>query len=118
MMPEGTMNGKPQGDDRAGLPALETTRIALELSRLLSEKGLTLAARPSLSPWVSLEEAATMFDYSVSRFYHVYAGLGLVPSRASRRKLRFNRAEIEKTLRDRQKSAPGRPKRSVTREWK
>ena len=117
-MPEGTMNGAPRGDASAGQPALETTRLALELARVLRENGLSLTSRPALSTWVSLEEAAEMFDYSVSRFYHVYAGLGLVPSRASRRKLRFNRADIEKTLRDRQRNGPGRPKRGVAREWK
>lgn len=98
--------------------ALETTRLAHELARLLRENGLALAARTPPAPWISLEEAAEMFGYSVSRFYHVYSDLGLVPSRASRRKLRFSRAEIEKTLRDRQKCAPGRPKQRISREWK
>jgi predicted DNA-binding transcriptional regulator AlpA len=78
------------------------------VTRLLEERGLAAQARPS--PWISLEEAAGAFGYSVSRFYHVYRTLGLAPSRASKRKLRFHRQEIEDVLRRRQRVGRGRPR--------
>lgn len=97
--------------------APEATQIALEVARFLQANGL-LALPPAPQAWIALEEAAKMFGYSVSRFYHVYKDLGLVPSRASKRKLRFNRAEIEKVLRDRQRVGSGRRPRQVLRERK
>jgi len=93
----------------------EASQLALEVARVLREGGLAAPPQPP-SPWISLEEAAQMFGYSVSRFYHVYDGLGLVPSRASQRKLRFNRHDVERILRERQKTRRGRPRRHVMRE--
>jgi|GEM_PF-4899908 len=93
--------------------ASRASQLAIEVARVLRESGL--AAPPTPLLWISLEEAAQMFGYSVSRFYHVYEGLGLVPSRASQRKLRFNRHDVERTLRERQRTRRGRPRRSSTR---
>ncbi len=93
----------------------EASLLALEVARVLRENGLGAPPQPP-SLWISLEEAAQMFGYSVSRFYHVYENLGLVPSRASQRKLRFNRLDVERTLRERQKTRRGRPRRSAMRE--
>lgn len=102
---------------RLDQPGVDASRIALEVARVLRESGF---AAPSQRPqqWISLEEAAETFGYSVSRFYHVYKHLGLVPSRASKRKLRFHRQEIEDVLRDRQRTGRGRPHKNVTREQK
>jgi predicted DNA-binding transcriptional regulator AlpA len=91
------------------------SQLALEVARVLRENGLAAPPQPP-SLWISLEEAAEMFGYSVSRFYHVYNDLGLVPSRASQRKLRFNRQDVERTLRERQKTRRGRPRRHLLRE--
>lgn len=95
----------------------DAARIALEVARVLRESGF---AAPNHRPlqWISLEEAAQTFGYSVSRFYHVYKHLGLVPSRASKRKLRFHRQEIEDVLRERQRNGRGRPHKTVTRDQK
>ncbi len=100
-----------------GLPASDAARIALEVARVLQEHGFA-APQQRPSQWISLEEAANTFGYSVSRFYHVYKYLGLVPSRASKRKLRFHRQEVEETLRSRQQNGRGRPRRTVTHEQK
>jgi predicted DNA-binding transcriptional regulator AlpA len=96
-------------------PATSASQFALEVARVLRESGLAAPLQPP-SPWISLEETARMFGYSVSRFYHVYEDLGLVPSRASQRKLRFNRQDVERTLRERQKTRRGRPRRHVMHE--
>lgn len=91
-------------------PSDDAARIALEVARFLRQDGFGAASeRPP--QWISLEEAAGIFGYSVSRFYHVYKKLGLVPSRASQRKLRFHRQEVEQALRDRQRAGRGRPRK-------
>lgn len=102
---------------RLDQPGSDASRIAFEVARVLQERGFAV---PSQKPpqWISLEEAAKTFGYSVSRFYHVYKHLGLVPSRASKRKLRFHRQEVEDVLRERQRNERGRPRRIVTREQK
>jgi len=97
------------------LPATDASRLAFEVARLLRESGLAGPPQPA-PPWISLGEAAQIFGYSASRFYHVYDALGLVPSRASQRKLRFNRQDVERTLRERQKTRRGRPRRNPARE--
>lgn len=107
----GSLKPKPA----APLQDVDATKIARELARILEEQGLVNAHREVVSQWINLDEAAAMFGYSVSRFYHVYEGLGLVPSRASQRKLRFNRQDIERTLRERQRMRRGRPRRSSLR---
>lgn len=94
----------------------EATRIALEITRILTENGLISAAKRSVPQWIALDAAAEMFGYSVSRFYHVYKNLGLLPSRASKRKLRFSRADLERVLKERQKIGPGRPRRIAIKE--
>lgn len=91
----------------------DVARIALEVARVLRESGGKKRV-PGLD-WIGLEEAAGMFGYSVSRFYHVYPCLGLVPSRASKRKLRFNRREVEAKLRECQRPPRGRPARHQLR---
>lgn len=95
----------------------DAATIALEVARVLQESGFAVPSQKP-SQWISLEEAAETFGYSVSRFYHVYKHLGLVPSRASKRKLRFHRQEIEDVLRERQRNERGRPRKIAMREKK
>lgn len=95
----------------------DAARIALEVARVLQESGFSVPGQKP-SQWISLEEAAETFGYSVSRFYHVYKHLGLVPSRASKRKLRFHRQEVEDVLRERQRGSRGRPRQAAPRERK
>lgn len=102
---------------RLDQPGAVAARIALEVARVLRESGFSVPSQKP-SQWISLEEAAETFGYSVSRFYHVYKHLGLLPSRASKRKLRFHRQEVEDVLRERQRSSRGRPRQAATRERK
>lgn len=102
---------------RLDQPVADAARIALEVARVLRESGFAVPSQKS-PQWISLEEAAGTFGYSVSRFYHVYKHLGLVPSCASKRKLRFHRQEVEDVLRERQRGSRGRPRQVTTRERK
>lgn len=102
---------------RLDQPGADVSRIAFEVARVLLESGFAVPHEKP-SQWISLEAAAKTFGYSVSRFYHVYKHLGLVPSRASKRKLRFHKQEVEDVLRERQRNERGRPRRIVTREQK
>lgn len=102
---------------RPDQPGADAARIAHEVARVLQESGFAVP-RQKPSQWISLEEAAETFGYSVSRFYHVYKHLGLVPSRASKRKLLFHRQEVEDVLRERQRSNRGRPRQAAPRERK
>ncbi len=104
-MPE-SITAQPSSTARPG--EIDTARIVLEITRLLEARELAAQARHS--QWISLAEAAGAFGYSVSRFYHVYRSLGLTPSRASKRKLRFHRQDIESVLRNRQRPPRGRPR--------
>jgi len=97
-------------------PPTEATQIAIEITRILTENGLLSQATRSAPQWIALAAAAEMFGYSVSRFYHVYKNLGLLPSRASKRKLRFSRADLERVLKERQKIGPGRPRSVAIKE--
>ena len=107
----------PTDTPRLDQSGADASRIALEVARVLRESGFAVPSQKP-SQWISLEEAAETFGYSVSRFYHVYKHLGLLPSRASKRKLRFHRQEVEDVLRERQRSSRGRPRHAVAREQK
>jgi len=100
------------------MPEIETQQTALplqiaaEVAKILAGAGLPVNHRPIEEPWVNLPEAARMLGYSSSRLYHIYDRLGLVPSRTSKRKLRFRRQEVEHLLILSRNRGAGRPRKT------
>jgi len=88
------------------------SQIAAEVARILREDGILVSAPPDRQEWVDPPEAAKILGYSISRFYHIYDHLGLVPSRTSRRKMRFRRRDVDGLVILSQSRKAGRPSKT------